>query len=1499
MANTNVTTDILFLQKRERMVSEVPYWVELGSDYQGIPVNAYYEQNPFMMLGKMEYGSRFGENSTTDLVAPADFDLQSDMKEALSTLQAVIPEYEKADENDDFETIPADPSVRNFNFTFVDDTLYYRENSIMRRMNYTGKALERIKALCEMRGTTRNLIDAQAEDLPDSYIKELQEKLNSQYDVFVKKNGNINDSANERVFRDDSDYPLLCSLEIFDDDTKTYYKADMFSKRTIRPNKPITSADNAVDALRLSLSEKGCVDFDFMSKIYRNTYYSDMYRELSGLVYINPEKLPFDITPNMSLDDFFGEYGGYDSIETADEYLSGDVRHKLSAAEAYAENNPGIFSENVTKLTEVQPPLLTAAEIDASIGVTWIDCKDYAQFMYDVFDTPSWSKSGRLAIDVEYNKFTNVYSVRNKGQDADSVAVTKTFGTSRKTAYEIFEDSLNLRSATVYDPYEEDGQTRYKVNSTDTMLAREKQGIIKEQFRNWIFEQPERRKKYVDYYNEYFNNIRLRKYDGSFLTFQGMTQDLELRPHQRNAVARALFSNTSELLDHKVGAGKSFVMVASCMEMKRLGLAQKSIFVVPNHLTGQMGSEFLRLYPSAKILVTTKRDFEKKNRLKFVSKIATGDWDAVIIGHSQFEKIAMSKERQIMTLQQQVSEIIGAVAVMREENGESFTIKQMEKMRENLNTQIKELQDDTTKDDLITFESLGIDYMYVDEAHYFKNCAVFSKMRNVAGISQTKAKKSTDMLMKCRYMNEINNGRGIVFATGTPISNSMTEMFVMQRYLDPKELENRNMQHFDAWAAQFGEVVTALELAPEGTGYRYRTRFARFKNMPELLTMYHNFADVVTGDDLNLPTPEIKGGKPTIVSCAPSDFVILEMMSYVDRAEEIHKGLVKSWEDNMLKVTNEARLLATDARLIDPSQENTPESKVSKCADNVFADYQGSENIKGIQIVFCDIGTPTSNGKFNVYDALKDELISRGIPENDICFIHDAKTDSQREELFAQMRSGERRIIIGSTSKLGVGTNIQNRLVSLHHLDCPWRPADIEQRDGRGLRQGNMNDEVAVYRYVTQNTFDSYMWQLVENKQRFISQIKSGKLVERTCEDIDEIVLSYAEVKAVATGDERIKEKMDLDLEISRLQMLKANYDNQRYSLQDQFTYKFPEAIIAGEKKLDGLIHDNELYNANKTEDFVMTVSGKTFTKREEAGKRLMLLANSMPISDNPTDVGDYCGFKLQLKKYTYYTVTVCDMVLSGNLDYTSELSKSPLGDTIRLDNLLKSLEEKISDTEKKLADDRRNMELAKSEYEKPFAYTDDLAQKIKRQAELNVELNLNKKDDVVTEDVDGGEKMESDEISEGTVKSALLDMPYSRLEKQNYTFLKAMFPDVINGQKDYMKWKCEGFDDMYAEKIGDSTYAICQFYFQNSDMMRDPEFTFRLDRENKAARVLTWEMSALGMYHKVYDSDNPKMYKPKMKKDLDETFNQTLRNIENIDYQVYTDETDEDEIEL
>ncbi|WP_242850600.1 DEAD/DEAH box helicase family protein [Clostridium lundense] len=1034
-ANTDVTADIIFLQKRERLQVVEENWLHVAKTEDGVPINEYFLDNPEMLLGKMVFDQRmFGEGSkyTTLVNDDENFDLSEALAKAVQNLNANIVSFER-EEDTAKDFIPADPNVRNYTYTFIDNQLYYRENAVMRKIEASGKILERIKGLHAIREITREIIDIQTNGCTQEELKEKQEILNKRYDTFVKNYGYITARTNNTAFRDDNDYPLLCSLEAVDEN-KNVTKADMFTKQTIRSQIKITEVDTAIEALTVSLNEKGTVDLSLMLEIYDSTR-ENIINELKGLIFLNPEK--------YNKDDLLQGW------ETQDEYLSGNVRQKLKLAKLYAETNPELFTQNVEALEKVQPVNLEASEIDIRLGTTWIEEGDIEKFIYETLGTPKYaqnsgSRYSSNEIKVHYNNFNASWVIENKGIDGYSVAATETFGTKRLNAYYIVEETLNLRTVTVKDRIEEGDTVRYVINQKETMLAREKQNQIKEEFKNWIFRDPDRRKKYVEFYNENFNNIRLREYDGSHLTFPGMNPDIKLRQHQVNAIARILYGG-STLLAHCVGAGKSFEMIASAMELKRLGLSKKNIFVVPNHLTEQMGAEFLRLYPSANILVTTKKDFEKQNRRRFVSRIATGAYDAIIIGHTQFEKIPISKERQERMLNYQIEQMTYAIEATKRERGENWSIKQMEKFKKSLESELKKLLDESRKDDVINFEELGIDTMFVDEAHYYKNCAVFSKMRNVAGISNTRAKKASDMLMKCQYIHEINEGRGVIFATGTPISNSMTEMYVMQRYLQNHELERRGIQHFDAWAASFGEVVSSLELAPEGTGYRFRSRFSKFTNLPELMTLFKNIADVQTSDMLKLPVPKLKDDKYILVSSEPSEFIKHEMENYVERAERIRNGMVDPSVDNMLKITNEARLLGTDPRLINKEAINETDSKVNKCIENIYEEYKKSESIKGTQIVFCDVGTPNSDGRFSVYDSIKAELINKGIPENEICFIHDAKNEIQREEIFSDMRSGNKRIIIGSTPKMGTGTNIQDRLIALHHLDCPYRPSEVGQ----------------------------------------------------------------------------------------------------------------------------------------------------------------------------------------------------------------------------------------------------------------------------------------------------------------------------------------------------------------------------------------------------------------------------------------------------------------------
>lgn len=1322
-ANTDVTTDIIFLQKRANVAVLDPNWLHVSKTEDGIPINEYFLDNPEMLLGKMVFDQRmFGEGSkyTALINEDKDFDLSLALDKAVSSLNADIGSYE-SEENDIENILPANPNVRNYTYTILNNEVYYRENAIMRKIEANGKTLARIKGLHSIRESVREIIDVQTRGCTQIELKEKQEILNRKYDTFVKEYDHISSRANSNAFNEDNDYPLLCSLESIDEN-KQVTKADMFTKRTIRPIEKITEVNTAIEALTVSLNEKGKVDISLMLELYKSTP-EDIIKELKNQIFLNPMH--------------YKEENKLAGWETRDEYLSGNIREKLKIAKIYAQSNPELFKDNVTALEEVQPVDLEASDIDIRLGTTWIEENDIEKFIYETIGTPiylqnSESRYSSGQIKVHYNKFDASWTIENKTSDRSSVSAIETFGTKRMNAYSIIEESLNLRAVTIKDRIEDGDTVRYVLNQKETMLAREKQHQIKEEFKNWLFKEPERRKKYVDYYNESFNNIRLREYDGSHLTFPGMNPDIKLRPHQVNAIARIMYGENA-LLAHCVGAGKSFEMIASCMESKRLGIAQKSIFVVPNHLTEQMGAEFLRLYPSANILVTTKKDFQKQNRRRFVGRIATGDYDAVIIGHSQFEKIPISKERQEKMLNNQIEQMTSSLQQMRREQGGSWSVKQMEKFKKGLESELKTLLDGSKKDDVINFEELGIDRIFVDEAHYYKNCAVFSKMRNVAGIGNSRAKKASDMMMKCQYIQEINNGKGVIFATGTPISNSMTEMYVMQRYLQNHELEKRGIHHFDAWAANFGEVVSSLELAPEGTGYRFKNRFAKFTNLPELMTLFKNIADVQTADMLKLPVPKLKEDKYILVSSKPNDFIKSEMENYVERAERIRNGMVNSSVDNMLKITNEARLLGTDPRLIDLAAENSPDSKINKCIDNVFEEYKKSQDIKGTQIVFCDVGTPNSDGRFSIYKDIKSELIKRGMNEDEICFIHDAKNESQRDEMFSDMKSGNKRVIIGSTPKMGTGTNIQDRLIALHHLDCPYRPSDIEQREGRIIRQGNMNEEVNIYRYVTENTFDSYLWQIVEQKQRFISQVMTNKSIARNCEDIDETVLSFAEVKALATGNPLIKEKMDIDTEVARLKVLKSAHDSKKYKMQDNFTFKYPKLIEEAKQHLELVKKDVEKRDISKDIEFKIKLNGKTFDEREQAGTILnSIIAKEQ--SDKKIHVGEFKNFDIYLKKDLYFQEN--KIILKGHFEYQTDIGASAHGNMIRLENVLNNLDTKIQAIENQITEYQRNLEQSKEEYKKIFPYTADLEKLQSRQAELNTLLDLNNsKDEIIQEE--------------------------------------------------------------------------------------------------------------------------------------------------------------------
>lgn len=1350
-AGTEVTADILFLQKRERTMDIEPDWVHLGYTEDGIAVNSYFAEHPEMMLGRMEYDTRmFGENSRYTVCVNDDenFNLYKALNHAIQNIQAQITDFERItdEEEQGLETILADPDVRNFTYTFFEDKLYFRENSVMTRQEVSKNAEDRIRQMDEIRRITRTLIDIQMEGCSEEELASQQKILNDKYDRFVKQYGYLTGRANKSAFRDDSDYPLLCSLEEVTEDGDVK-KADMFFKQTIKAKPVIDHVETAVEALNISVNDFGKVNLPFMLSIYdpdisdakkalaeeagqqeADIEFSKMLtvdlkraaiiKELEGLIYLNPEQ--------------YNENNPDAGWETADEYLSGNVRDKLRIAKAMGTDNPR-FALNAAALEKVQPEWVEASDIDVRIGTTWIEREDYERFIYELLGTPRRAQAIRSSyynsgIQLHLNRTNMEWFIENKSLDKSSIAATETYGTKRMDAYTIFEETLNLKIVTVRDRIDDgEGKYHYEVNQKETMLAREKQGQMKERFKEWLFSDPERRQKYVEYYNETFNNIRLREYDGSHLQFPGMNPEIELKPHQKNAVARILLGGNT-LLAHCVGAGKSFEMMAACMEQKRLGLANKTIMVVPKPLIGQTAAEFLRLYPSANILVATERDFEKSRRKQFISRIATGDYDCIVMSHSQFEKIPISSERKARMLDDQIEEMTAAIEEMKERNGERWTVKQMESQKKNLEAQLKELTDESKKDDLITFEELGVDCIMVDEAHNFKNAAIFSKMNNVSGISSVGAKKSADMQLKCQYLSELNGGRGIVFATGTPISNTMCEMYVMQRYLQKETLEQMGIYHFDSWAANFGEITTALELTVEGSGFRFKSRFNKFTNLPELMNIFREVADVQTSDMLDLDVPKVRGGKPVIVESEQDRYVKQVMEDFVKRAERIRNGGVDPSEDNFLKITHEARLLGTDARLLEKDAPNNPDGKLNKVAENVWKEYElaKSKGIIGCQLIFSDIGTPGKDKVFTVYDYLKESLIRYGIPAEEIAFIHDANSDAQREALFKDMRTGKKKVLIGSTDKCGTGVNVQTHLVAMHHVDCPWKPSSIEQREGRGIRQGNENEEIAVYRYVTKGTFDAYNWSLVENKQRFISQVMTSRSISRTCEDIDEATLSYAEIKAVATGNPLIREKMEIDNEVQRLRLLKSTYDNQRYSLQDSFIIKFPKLIAAAKEKLSCVREDIRTRDTElaKTEDFSITVGKATYTERVDGGTA-MLKAVSTAKTSETTSIGYFRGFELLVEKNF---MGINYLILHGKTDYKSELSTSPVGNMVKLENTFNGIHENEDFLVKKIEQYERDMESAKEEYEKPFQYDRELREKVARQAELNAQLDLENK---------------------------------------------------------------------------------------------------------------------------------------------------------------------------
>ena len=1306
-AGTEVTSDIIFLQKRDSITDIEPDWVYLGENDDGIRMNQYFIDNPEMILGNMEMiSTRFGYDSAC--ISDGE-KLEDKLERAISNIHAEVKEYELDDIGEEDNSIEADLTVRNFSYTLIDDKIYFRENSRMYPQELAMTTENRVKGLIEIRDCVRTLLEYQTEDYPDEDIKREQVKLNQLYDRFTKKYGLINSRGNNSAFSNDSSYYLLCSLEILDENGNLARKADMFTKRTIKPKTEVTSVDNANDALIVSLSEKARVDITFMQKLC-NMDMDKMLKDLEGEIFNVPE------------------YGEPNQWVTADEYLSGNVREKLKIAEHFAETDER-FNVNVKYLKEVQPKDLSASEISVRLGSTWIPPEDIKVFIEYLLNPSNYACQN---INVHYNEATSEWWIEGKNYDKYNIKATNTYGTGRASAYKIIEDSLNLKDTRIYDYYEdENGKRVAELNKKETAIAQAKQEQIKLAFEEWIWKDPERRERLTKVYNERFNSIRPREYDGSHISFDGMNPEITLRKHQVNAIARILYGGNT-LLAHEVGAGKTFEMVAAAMESKRLGLCNKSLFVVPNHIVEQFGQEFLQLYPSANVLVTTKKDFETANRKKFCSRIATGDYDAIIISHSQFEKIPMSVERQVTIIQKQIEDITLGIQDLKNNNGERFSIKQMEKTKKGLETRLAKLNDTSRKDDVVTFEELGVDRIFVDEAHYYKNLFLYTKMRNVGGIAQTEAQKSSDLFMKCRYLDELTGGKGVIFATGTPISNSMVELYTMQRYLQYGELEKRHLQQFDAWASTFGETVTAIELSPEGTGYRAKTRFAKFFNLPELMALFKEVADIQTSEMLNLPVPKANYHNVVI---EPSEIQKELVKDLSERAEKIRNRMVDSSVDNMLKITNDGRKLALDQRLTNDMLEDFEHSKVATCADNIYSIWDKTSEDKSAQLVFCDLSTPHNDGKFNVYDDLKTKLIDRGIPEEEIAFIHDANTDARKQELFNKVRRGQVRVLIGSTQKMGAGTNCQDRLIALHDLDCPWRPSDLIQRSGRIIRQGNKNPEVDIYRYVTEGTFDAYLYQLVENKQRFISQIMTSKTPVRFAEDIDETALSYAEIKALAAGNPDIIEKTELDTQVAKLKLLKQNYLSEKYELEDKVIKYYPNEIKRLENRIEDMKEDIEVFNNNNTPDNSfekMNIKGTDFTERKEAGEKIIEICKSMT-NPEPLEIGEYKGFKIILSFDTMDRKFYASM--KNNLSYKTELGSDPSGNITRIDNALNGIETRLSSVENNLEDTKKNYESAKKEIEKPFPQEEELKTKSKRLDELNIKLNLNNKDKEIIDD--------------------------------------------------------------------------------------------------------------------------------------------------------------------
>jgi len=1315
-ANTSVVADILFLQKRDRAAVERADWVDLGETSEGYSINQYFAQHPEMVLGEITTEStQYGKQETT--VKPIEgADLAQQLKEAVSSIHATITEPEISDDELDGqeEPIPADPSVKNFSFTNVDGQIYYRENSFMNKVELPAVTAERVLGMIALRETTRKLLDCQLHDGSDAEVQLLQNELKQQYTAFKAQYGLINSTANKRAFRQDSSYCLLASLEILDEEKNLKRLADIFTKRTIRKPEPVTSVDTPSEALALSIGEKAKVDIPFMVQLCGKPE-QEITDELAGAIFRNP------VTQQW---------------ETSDEYLSGNVREKLATAETFAANHAE-YQINVDYLKRVQPKDLDASEIEVRLGANWVKPEYITQFMKEVFKTPNYYAG--IDIKATYSEISGAWNISGKSLDRGNPLVTNTFGTMRVNGYKLLEDALNLRDTKIYDTiHDADGDHRV-LNKQETMLAQQAQESIREAFKQWIFKDLDRREDLCATYNRIFNAIRPREYDGSHIRFEGMTPEISLMPHQKNAVAHILYGNNT-LLAHCVGAGKTFQMIAAGMESRRLGLSQKNLYVVPNHLTEQWGADFLRLYPNANVLVATKKDFEPSNRKQFCSRIATGDYDAIVIGHSQFERVPLSPERQKAIVERQIDDITLALADARSEDSRSFTVKQMEKTKKTLEAKLQKLNDQTRKDDVVTFEELGVDRLFVDESHFYKNMFLYTKMRNIAGIAQTDAQKSSDMFAKCQYLDELTGGKGVTFATGTPVSNSMVELYTIMRYLQYDTLQKMGLSHFDDWAASFGETVTAIELSPEGTGYRAKTRFARFFNLPELISLFKESADVQTADMLNLPVPQAEYINEVL---KPSETQEEMVSSFADRAEAVRNGNVNPRFDNMLKITNDGRKLALDQRLMNEMLPDEPESKVNRCVDNAFKVWEESAPDKGTQLIFCDLSTPKADGTFNVYDDVREKLVARGVPREEVAFIHEYNTETKKAELFAKVRAGQVRILMGSTPKLGAGTNIQDRLIALHHLDCPWKPSDLEQQEGRILRQGNRNKQVKIYRYVTENTFDSYMWQILENKQKFISQIMTSKSPVRACDDVDDTALSYAEIKALATGNPYIKEKMDLDIQVSKLKLLKANHTSQIYSLESDIARRYPREIAAAKGQIEALKTDIEAAKpllAQDKDHFAMEISGKVYTERKEAGAAIIEACKALKAAGTEGRIGNYGAFELHSRFDNFDKAF--RLSIKGAWNYSMEVGKDPQGNILRVTNALAGIERTLPQVERRLENLEQQLAQAKEEAKRPFAQEAELAEKSARLAELNSLLNMDEKgsEDALGVDEDAAE---------------------------------------------------------------------------------------------------------------------------------------------------------------